>query len=155
MLARHFLREFAAAEGRAFTTFSPEVEARFLGYAWPGNVRQLQNVVRNVVILHDGPVVTPEMLPAMAGIERAMPADVKPLAAAPPLAAAAPLASLPRLPDGADMIEPLALAEQRYIENAIALCDGNLQLAARKLGISPSTIYRKKEIWEKAAGSTD
>jgi len=153
MLAQHFLREFAAVEGRAFTTFSPEVEARFLGYAWPGNVRQLQNVVRNVVILHDGSVVTPEMLPAMAGIERAMPAEVTPGAAAAPLATT--FASLPRLPAGADMIEPLAAAEQRYIENAITLCDGNLQLAARKLGISPSTIYRKKEIWEReATGST-
>jgi len=38
--------------------------------------------------------------------------------------------------------------ERRYIEHAIALHDGNIQLAARKLGISPSTIYRKKEGWD-------
>ena len=47
-----------------------------------------------------------------------------------------------------DSIETLAVAEQKYIENAIALCAGNLQLAARRLGISPSTIYRKKEAWQ-------
>ncbi len=39
--------------------------------------------------------------------------------------------------------------ERRYIEHAIDSCGGNLQEAARKLGISPSTIYRKKEAWAK------
>ena len=62
-----------------------------------------------------------------------------------PFVAAKPLAVLP---DQQDAIEPLALAEQRYIENALALCNGNMQLAARKLGISPSTIYRKRDGWQ-------
>ncbi len=54
------------------------------------------------------------------------------------------------LPQSKDAIETLAMAEQKYIENAIVVCGGNLQLAARKLGISPSTIYRKKESWQQA-----
>jgi two-component system repressor protein LuxO len=44
-------------------------------------------------------------------------------------------------------IVPLVEMERLYIERAIDLFDGNIQLAARKLGISPSTIYRKKEGW--------
>ena len=44
-------------------------------------------------------------------------------------------------------IEPLAVVERRHVENAIALCGGNLQLAARRLGIGISTIYRKRDSW--------
>jgi two-component system repressor protein LuxO len=39
------------------------VESIFLAYDWPGNVRQLQNVIQNVVVLYDGDLVTREMLP--------------------------------------------------------------------------------------------
>ncbi len=135
LIARKFLVDFAAADGRAFTAFSPEVEAWLLAQPWPGNVRQLQNVVRNIVVLHDGPVVTSGMLPpgAMQG-------------AAPAVAPARTLQGV-TLPADPEAIDTLAVVEQRYIEHAIAVCNGNLQLAARKLGISPSTIYRKKEAW--------
>ena len=135
LIARRFLAQFAAEERRQFKSFAPEVEARFLSYSWPGNVRQLQNAVRNIVVLHEGKEVTLDMLPPLEGT--------------PPAPAAAPPAPV-AMPAGPDAIEPLAVAERRYIERAIALCGDNLQLAARKLGISPSTIYRKKEIWERA-----
>ncbi|MEO0393076.1 MAG: sigma 54-interacting transcriptional regulator, partial [Pseudomonadota bacterium] len=46
-------------------------------------------------------------------------------------------------------IEPLWQVEKRTIESAIAQCDGNISMAARLLEISPSTIYRKREQWEK------
>ena len=51
------------------------------------------------------------------------------------------------LPLSCAEIVPLADMERRYIERAIDLYQGNIQLAARKLGISASTIYRKKEGW--------
>jgi DNA-binding NtrC family response regulator len=44
-------------------------------------------------------------------------------------------------------IRRLADVERAYIEHAIRVCDGNILVAARKLGISASTIYRKKEAW--------
>jgi two-component system repressor protein LuxO len=140
LIARHFLARFAASEGRGFRGFAPEVEARLLGHPWPGNVRQLENLVRNVTVLHDGPVVTLDMLPKLAGTAPAP--DAAP--DAPPETAAGEAALLPAR---AEAIEPLARMEQRYIEHAIALCQGNLQMAARQLGISPSTIYRKREGW--------
>ena len=147
LIARRFLAEFSTAEQRQFKSFAPEVEARLLSYGWPGNVRQLQNVVRNVVVLNNASVVTLNMLPALED------------AAAPPeLAAAAPIAAPPapvaaavtELPVSPDAIERLNISERRLIENAITICGGNLQLAARRLGISASTIYRKKEGWDKA-----
>jgi DNA-binding NtrC family response regulator len=145
LLARHFLAQFAEQEGRRFRGFAPEVEARLLACPWPGNVRQLLNVVRNVVVLHDGEVVTEPMLPSFEGGRRAAASD----AAVPP-ASDAPSGPPPLpLPQAVEQIEPLALTEKRTIERAIAICGGNIQLAARRLVISPSTIYRKKESWVK------
>jgi two-component system repressor protein LuxO len=130
LIARRFLAEFSRQEHKAFTGFSPEAEARLIGYGWPGNVRQLQNVVRNAVVLNEGAVLTETMLPPLPGL--ATPAS-------------APAASLP--PPPGTPIRRLADVERDYIEHAIRLCDGNILVAAKKLGISASTIYRKKEAW--------
>jgi two-component system repressor protein LuxO len=128
LIARRFLAEFSKQERRAFAGFSAEAEARLIGYGWPGNVRQLQNVVRNAVVLNDGALLTETMLPPLPG-----------------LAAPAPASSSPLPPD--TQIRRLADVERDYIEHAIRLCDGNILVAAKKLGISASTIYRKKEAW--------
>ena len=106
-------------------------------YHWPGNVRQLINVIRNIVVLHDGETAIMEMLPVVEG-----------RAAIPDLLAAVPSPSAgARKAPSIGEVEPLALAEKRWIERAIEACGGNIQLAARRLVISPSTIYRKKESW--------
>ncbi len=63
LIARHFLTQFSREEDRHFRGFSPEAEHMLMAYAWPGNVRQLLNVVRNIVVLHDGDVVSAEMIP--------------------------------------------------------------------------------------------
>ena len=145
LIARRFLTQFAQTDGKAFTAFAPEVEARLLAYSWPGNVRQLQNIVRNVVVLHDGKIVTPEMLPPMDdGATPPRESRSVPRPAVPAMAA-------PAQTDDLDTdIVPLAVMERRYIERAIDTCGGNLQEAARKLGISPSTMSRKKDAWAKA-----
>jgi two-component system repressor protein LuxO len=132
LIARRFLAEFSQQERRAFTGFSPEAEARLIGYAWPGNVRQLQNVVRNAVVLNDGALLTETMLPPLPGLAGNAPESAP--AAAPMLVADTE-------------IRRLADVERDYIEHAIRMCDGNILVAAKKLGISASTIYRKKEAW--------
>src|SRR3954463_14503118 len=63
-IARQFLLDYAAEEGKSFIRFHPDVEHIFQAYSWPGNVRQLQNVIRNVVVLHDGEQVMLSMLPS-------------------------------------------------------------------------------------------
>ena len=62
-IAQASLVAFAAEEGKAFTGFEPEVARILTTRPWPGNVRQLLNVIRNVVVLHDGPLVNAGMLP--------------------------------------------------------------------------------------------
>jgi two-component system repressor protein LuxO len=149
LIARRFLNQFSTAEKRRFSSFAPEVEARFLSYAWPGNVRQLQNVVRNVVVLHDAKVVTLEMLPLLEEPRTESSSTVVHQTPIPPPPSATRSNGESWFPATPDGITTLAAAERYYIEHAITVCGGNLQLAARKLDISPSTIYRKKEIWEK------
>lgn len=137
LIARHFLAQFTKAEGRRFRSFSPEAEALLAGHDWPGNVRQLQNVIRNIVVLNEGDAVTRAMVPPLPRAADAPPAPDTPRREAD---------AGPFLPEG-DIL-PLAEMERLYIESAIGRCQGNIQLAARRLGISPSTIYRKREGWE-------
>nr|WP_209881756.1 sigma-54 dependent transcriptional regulator [Azospirillum soli] len=136
LIANHFLAEYGVLEGRRFHGFTPEVEALLRGFRWPGNIRQLQNMVRSIVVMHDAELVTPDMLPAWLRTESAAPA---PSAARPP-------------PFGAELvtrevIRPLAEVERDTIERAVALCGGNLTEAANRLGINVSTIHRKRQHW--------
>ena len=140
-LARHFLFRFAGEEGKRFSRFSPEVEVILASYAWPGNVRQLQNVIRNIVVLHDHDEVLKEHLPAPIDTSLSD-IDVASRTQEIRRIAAAPESSPPT------DIRPLAEVEKEAIEQAINLCDGNIPRAAALLEVSPSTIYRKKLAWE-------
>jgi two-component system repressor protein LuxO len=151
-LTRHFLVQFSEEEQRGFTGLTPEAEATLAGYPWPGNVRELQNVVRNIVVLNDGELVTPEMIPATirnaASGRRAEP-GFAPFWLAPD--AAEPVGGeqgTAELPASADAIRPLADCEREIIEAAIRACGGNMTEAAKRLGISSKTIYRKRQEWD-------
>lgn len=63
-IAHSFLTQYSGEEGKTFVGFDPESELILSNYDWPGNVRQLQNVIRNIVVLNNGDTVTSCMLPA-------------------------------------------------------------------------------------------
>ena len=130
-LARAFLARYAEEEGRVFAGFTPEAEAAIEEFGWPGNVRQLQNVIRRVVVLHNSEYVSAEMLP------------FSPDGSAPE--AARDTGLLPRTDSPA--IAPYRMQEQKIIEKALAAFGGNAQKAAAALEIAPSTIYRKLQGW--------
>ncbi|MDR3515139.1 MAG: sigma-54 dependent transcriptional regulator [Azospirillaceae bacterium] len=136
-IASHFLTEYAAEERKGFVRFDGAVEQIFRAYPWPGNIRQLQNVIRNIVVLHDGELVTTAMLPAPLN------QAVAPIGSG---GSAAP--SRVTLVADRQQIRPLWQVEKDAIEAALAACDGNIPRAASLLEISPSTIYRKKLAWE-------
>ena len=152
-IARSFLAQYAKEESKSFKRFDPEAELILSNYDWPGNVRQLQNVIRNIVVLCNDESVTRQMLPA--------PLDTfnlngKPLIKAPEahIAPAKPSAVSmePRQSSEKqkleELIRPLADLEREAIETAIELCDGNIPTAAHYLGISAATIYRKRVSWK-------
>lgn len=152
-IADFFLHEFSKEEGKGFHQFSPETEAVFCSYAWPGNVRQLQNVVRNMIVLNEGEEIVADMLPA--------PLDkmIGTLPEAPARRASDIGGRIgPAIDVGADsgnspeeMVRPLADVEREVVERAVNICDGNVPKAATLLGVSASTIYRKKAVWDKAS----
>jgi two-component system repressor protein LuxO len=133
-LAEAILRGFSSEEKRAFRGFEPAAATMLRSYPWPGNVRQLQNVIRRIVVLYDEPEVTPAMLPPEIGAAQD--------------AAAAPAAMSP-----AQHFEPFWIQERNIIETALSAFGGSISRAAAALEISPSTIYRKRQAWaEKRAG---
>jgi two-component system repressor protein LuxO len=147
LIASHFLDLYAREEGKRFGGFDPEAERLIRDYAWPGNVRQLQNVIRNAVVLHDGDSLGADMLrPALrTPIDHAAP----PRPRAEP--ASKPLPQTTSTAEAAQRIRPLARVEQEAIEEAITLCGGNIPRAAALLEVSPSTLYRKRQAWAEAS----
>lgn len=136
-IAETALQRFAQEEGRAFTALAPDVRNMFRDMPWPGNVRQVLNVMRNVAVLYDGTTVERHMLPddfTSTTLQVLSPA---------PAAPAAPAA--PTL-DGL-LGRPLAEVEREIIEATIDLHAGSVPRAARVLDVSPSTLYRKLELW--------
>ncbi|MDF2153873.1 quorum-sensing sigma-54 dependent transcriptional regulator LuxO [Vibrio sp. CAU 1672] len=131
-IAYSLLGYMSHEEGKSFVRFSPEVIECFNRYAWPGNVRQLQNVLRNIVVLNTGKEITLEMLPPPLNQPAKHPAEVPAL--------------VNETLSVSDII-PLWLTEKRAIEQAIKACDGNVPRAAGYLDVSPSTIYRKLQTW--------
>ena len=141
LLARHFLAQYAKEEGKEFSDFDEGAVRALRRYPWPGNIRELQNVLRNAVLFNQGERVTEAMLNRLD--PNAVP---RPGAAPPPIAALAPAS---RAAAAAASVKPLWLIEKEAIEEAIALCNGNVPRAAALLEINPSTIYRRKAEWEK------
>jgi two-component system repressor protein LuxO len=154
LIARHFLQRFGKEDGKRFSRLSADVEQLFLSYPWPGNVRQLQNVMRNIVVLHDGEAVELDMLPA----ERRGSADGPPFAeqgagiASRRQNGAAPAPVLPAA-NGRGKIMPLDCVIRTTIENAITACNGSIPRAATALKISPSTLYRRIQGWQEDAAA--
>ncbi|MGF1694939.1 sigma-54 dependent transcriptional regulator [Vibrio kyushuensis] len=119
-------------EGKGFVRLSPEVVECFNRFEWPGNVRQLQNVLRNVVVLNNGKEITLNMLPPPLNL----PIDNQ-------------IRVQPSVKEQVSVHEifPLWLTEKTAIEQAIEACEGNIPRAAGYLDVSPSTIYRKLQVW--------
>ncbi|MFT5224854.1 MAG: two-component system repressor protein LuxO [Polaribacter sp.] len=138
-ISKHFLLSYAEEERKLFRSFSPEVEVTLRRYNWPGNVRQLQNVIRNIVVLHNDEQVQSSHLPSP--LDQALGELVLPLLRA-------SQSQSKNQPVTEQPIRPLATVERETIERAIELCDGNIPKAAGLLDVSPSTIYRKKQSWE-------
>ena len=129
-LAEHFLRRFAAEHDRRQLRFSDAAVAALVNAPWPGNVRQLENVVERAVVLSQGERIERADLPtALVG---------GPTAPAPTTDAAPPPAG-PPLPLKQALLEP----ERRIIEQALAFCDGNRERAAQLLEINRSTLFHK------------
>jgi two-component system, repressor protein LuxO len=164
LIARKLLARYSAEEGKRFLGFSGDAEAAIRAHDWPGNVRQLQNVLRNAVVMSDGEALTAAMLnipsvraPATVAEEAARPIQrTPPIGTEPgayPGAAAVAAPTDPGAWAKEQDVVPLWRVEKAAIERAISVCGGNVPRAAAFLEVSPSTLYRKRQAWDGEDGT--
>lgn len=155
LLVSHLLRQFTTQYGKRFTEVDADAMQLLERYNWPGNVRQLIHLMQRVVILNDGERLTSRMLPQ----ELFQTTLVEPMYRRPASSVEDAETTTPRPPaevsDVADVADteiiPLDELERRAIERAIKMCGGSAYEAARRLGISSATIYRKIKLYHIAS----
>jgi len=116
VLASSLLEGIAADLGRAGLSLSPEAVRALEAYAWPGNIRELRNVLERAALLAEGPVLGPRELRFES-----------PAAAEP----------------GADTSLTLVELERRYIAKVLHEERGRVEATAQRLGIPRSSLYQK------------
>ncbi len=115
LLIDHFLTHFRAQHGRPKLEVTQTARKKLKNYSWPGNIRQLRNVIDSAVVLTSGEKISPEDLPLR---------DVE--------------------TDAWDSLR-ISEWEKRLIVEALRRCGGSVQEAAELLGIGRATLYRKIE----------
>lgn len=128
LIGEHLLKKIAAEEQKKFCAIAPQVEEFFLAHSWPGNVRQLENMIRRAVVLHDAEVLTIDMISTNEDHDAGY---------TPSHSNNTPASSLKEV-------------ERQVIEQTIAKCNGNILKAARELQVNPSTLHRKLNRWKKS-----
>ena len=132
-LAAFFLDHFSRSFGRNFSGVSAEASVRLKSYGWPGNIRELRNIIERICIMHDGPILLPEQLPQE--IQQPGPS------AAPVGAAAKPST----LPPGVGLDDAICSYEKAIIEGALAETGGNVVQTATILKVPRGTLRYKME----------
>ncbi len=121
-LAEHFLGQFALTMEKAITGISEPVRAALMRYSWPGNARELRNIVERAIVLSGSSVLQPDCLPPE--LTRCAAGEVSREA-------------------GPQADNRLDQAEKELLRDALARHPGNISAAARELGITRDTIrYR-------------
>jgi transcriptional regulator of acetoin/glycerol metabolism len=127
LLVEHFNRRLAQRHAVALRRLNPEVMAVLRAYSWPGNVREMRNIIENLLLTSREEEVALDELPAELLAETAT------------LGTAAPV-----------LLQSTSLEETERvaIARAVHAAHGNLAQAARSLGVSRSTLYRKLELYQ-------
>jgi transcriptional regulator with PAS, ATPase and Fis domain len=124
ILVEHFLHQCNIENDKQIERLAQDVLQRMLSYSWPGNVRQLENVIERGVVLATGSEITQELLP-------------------PELKHVAPRPARPGLAEGVDLSRAMADFERELIEAAMERAGGVQKQAARLLGLKPTTLNEK------------
>jgi DNA-binding NtrC family response regulator len=150
-LAEYFLSYFSEIEGKVFAGFSSEAEALIKSYTWPGNVRQLQNIIHSATVMSEGPLISEKIIVQQLGQQAGQidtTLNVKQEFIRPLDIEQNPNRLIQDVHKSQSPIISLAEVEKQAIEQAIDLCEDNIVKAASELGVSPSTLYRKIQQWQ-------
>lgn len=176
ILVDYFLREAARKHGKDIKRIDSEVLRRLSGYSWPGNIRELRNVIDTAVVLSSEGRITPELVESQLVEERRTKETLLPVAlhrtkdeAEREMIYASILAMHRDVREVLEMmrravgdgaleatkevfpdetgrladVQTLSRLERSAIQEALRATDGNRRKAAKILGISERTLYRK------------
>jgi PAS domain S-box-containing protein len=128
LLIEHLIAKFNRLQGKSIAAVSEDVLARLMDHDYPGNVRELENIIEQAFVLCRGSLIEVPHLPS----------EFRPPGAAP-----------------ANALLNLAVMERRLITEALERHRGNRRRAAQELGIDPSTVYRKIRAFDVALPAMD
>jgi len=123
LLVDHFIARFNRRQGKGVTGVAPDALALLMAYDYPGNVRELENIIERAFVLCGGGRIERAHLP-------------------PELTGGQSTATGP-LPSGGSLADQLRAAEVQAIRAALEMCGGNRLATARALGLHKSTLFRK------------
>jgi DNA-binding NtrC family response regulator len=135
VLADHFLKDIAQANGKSVKPFSDEVIPTLMAYDWPGNVRELRTVIEHGVVMCNSNRIMLKHLPGYLSGSGGLAAPKKPGSAK----SRPSVSSAPSLPQDLD----LAKMENLFIDEALRRAGNNRTEAADLLGLSRRTLQRK------------
>jgi DNA-binding NtrC family response regulator len=124
LLAEHFVRRYAAENGKAISGLTPAALKCLLDYPWPGNVRELENAVERAVVLTRSGKIELDRLPETVR------------GGAPPLPGG-------ELPAGMSLSEAMERYEKSMLERTLQRAGGVQKKAAEMLGVRPQTLHEK------------
>ncbi|MHC4394183.1 MAG: sigma-54-dependent transcriptional regulator [Planctomycetota bacterium] len=128
LLARYFLDLAAAKYAKNMSSISPEAAELLEAYDWPGNIRQLEHLIDQIVITNNSTELTAQMLPTEVTRK---------------ISHGAPLAGAETDEKPEKIIPSIREMEYRLILQALELTSDSIPKAARHLGVSEATLYRK------------
>jgi two-component system response regulator HydG len=129
LLIEHFVKQFAKRHGKTIKGMSVAARVKLGSYPWPGNVRQLRNVIESMVVVDCDETLDVDDLPL----------ELEPSSGA----AAAPAAVDMQSGLAALVGRPLEEVERIFITETLKLTGGNREQAAELLRIGERTLYRK------------
>jgi DNA-binding NtrC family response regulator len=130
LLAEHFIRAHAP-QGLA-PKFTPAALARLQQHSWPGNIRELRNVVCRALLLRQGPQLDESDITFEQEFHRA-PEDAAP----------SPL----ELPEGVTLEQMMQRLERQLIESTLRRCHYHKDRAAKELGLARSSLFKRLKQW--------
>jgi transcriptional regulator with PAS, ATPase and Fis domain len=124
-LAHHFLTRFAAAYGRFPQTLTAGAVEMLERYAWPGNIRELENLIERLVVVCDAPVIDESELPLEIAVNAGLTREAE---------------------KESNFAAAVAAFEKGYLRRVLSQCGWNRRRAAEQLGIGYSTLKTKLKL---------
>ncbi len=126
ILIHYFMKLASERYNKEISGIKPEAQQLLMSYPWPGNVRQLKNVIENMIVMANGTELTVEQLPI----------EIRP--------------ARPESIGGMNNLVGISIeqAEKELIKNTLKMVHGNREQAAKILGIGERTLYRKIKEYE-------